>query len=883
MKPIVFVWMFAAALAAQDAPKVDAALAQAIAVEEQERDLAKAERLYREVLAAAATSDTDRATANLRLGRLLQKLGRGDEAKAFLAAGGKGAVVSLDDVTDEVAQDTERIAELRAKAEELVRQAKEQGGGHTQELLWIGEAGVPVVIAALERGAAARGFDSNLAASLASVLWAVGGKDATQFLRRAAGDPKLATWVVTGMRSIQRPEMWKVAEVYLRMADFSPLRTHLRNQTEAQPRRPVVSSLDAGAVVDAMATGDAERKAWLLENAWLLQGANDGTLALEVVDRIVALARDALRSIDPQLGLAARTFALSPLAQRTRAGIEMLLNDLQRLPDFGRVWQGQWSLTPDDWRALLPQIDACAAALQHTPEGDNHKWLANVMRQLPRELGAEVMSHILRWFELGYQPTASLYGRVTTDNAPAVLALVDRVPAKESAWLVRQMAEMELPRGLFAALRAMADRVEATDAFDLFEFVQPMANTGDPAAAGSILDLWQTTNDDSKRTRGAAALHTLLERNPDEAVRAAARVVVANLPPSSSSRDRLVADLIHLSDTAVLPEIAKRPSSQALHLLLEAKDPPEHHYSEAQLDAFVTEAARQGHDSVWNPRGFTTDLISDHLLMRLADAIPFTEPPQQVRVWPGVAVGRLNRANGTGPLATWLLAKLDAGTCQWHDLYHLSNEAFATLRPQLEQRLDSTNGSVVTLVADHMLRRGLPLDPDRLLRSDAEGVRAWVVQQTNDGLLKPTPDLVRPLLRAGDASVRAGAAKYLGACVDREAVPGLLEQLRDADADVRAAAAEALTRIRFYHEQQAHWDRVSKGLDASPGSAAEKLLLQARPGAQKAQRLLAITSLGVLGVPEALPFLIDWTTDPDAEIAQKAREAIQQIHLQPRR
>jgi HEAT repeat protein len=85
------------------------------------------------------------------------------------------------------------------------------------------------------------------------------------------------------------------------------------------------------------------------------------------------------------------------------------------------------------------------------------------------------------------------------------------------------------------------------------------------------------------------------------------------------------------------------------------------------------------------------------------------------------------------------------------------------------------------------------------------------------------------------------------------------------------------------HDQKAHWDRITKGLDASPNSAAEKLLLQAKPGEPKAQRLLAITSLGTLGVPEALPFLIDWTKDSDAEIHTAATAAITQIHLNPRR
>jgi HEAT repeat protein len=111
----------------------------------------------------------------------------------------------------------------------------------------------------------------------------------------------------------------------------------------------------------------------------------------------------------------------------------------------------------------------------------------------------------------------------------------------------------------------------------------------------------------------------------------------------------------------------------------------------------------------------------------------------------------------------------------------------------------------------------------------------------------------------------------------------LLQLVQHQEPEVRQAANEALAKIRFVHEQKSYWDRITKGLDASPTSAVEKLLLQAKPGAPAEQRLLAITSLGALGMPEALPFLIEWTQDTDADIAKAAKDAITQIHLQPRR
>ncbi len=170
-----------------------------------------------------------------------------------------------------------------------------------------------------------------------------------------------------------------------------------------------------------------------------------------------------------------------------------------------------------------------------------------------------------------------------------------------------------------------------------------------------------------------------------------------------------------------------------------------------------------------------------------------------------------------------------------------------------------------------------------MLRNRHARVRWLAVGETVGTQGAAAEGLVRPLLKDPADDVRVSVANYLGAIVSKDAVPDLIALLRDPGERVRTAAADALTRIRFYHEQQAHWDRVLKGLDASPASAAEKLLLQAKPGAPREQRLLAIESLGTLGVPEALPFLIEWTTDADADVAQKAKAAITQIHLNPRK
>ena len=114
-----------------------------------------------------------------------------------------------------------------------------------------------------------------------------------------------------------------------------------------------------------------------------------------------------------------------------------------------------------------------------------------------------------------------------------------------------------------------------------------------------------------------------------------------------------------------------------------------------------------------------------------------------------------------------------------------------------------------------------------------------------------------------------------------ESVAELLGALKDSEKIVREAAAAALTSIRFYHDEQVHWDRVFAGASGvTRNGAAEALLEQAAPDRDAPSRILAIRSLGQLGVAETLPFLIDWSNGDDEQVAKEARAAIARIHAQ---
>lgn len=133
-------------------------------------------------------------------------------------------------------------------------------------------------------------------------------------------------------------------------------------------------------------------------------------------------------------------------------------------------------------------------------------------------------------------------------------------------------------------------------------------------------------------------------------------------------------------------------------------------------------------------------------------------------------------------------------------------------------------------------------------------------------------------LQVEQGDVRLAASTTMARLFGTDAVPALLPLLQDQDESVRNAVREQLERLRQDTEQRAFWQKAQAGIDTSRQGASAKLLLQAKAGEPKEQRLLALRSLATLGVAETLPYLIDATHDADPEIAAAARSAIATIH-----
>jgi len=233
-----------------------------------------------------------------------------------------------------------------------------------------------------------------------------------------------------------------------------------------------------------------------------------------------------------------------------------------------------------------------------------------------------------------------------------------------------------------------------------------------------------------------------------------------------------------------------------------------------------------------------------------------------------------------GPLHRWLLGALSSMGPGLRVVEFLDERDRAVVRPLLERMLAGDAPDLAEFAFESLRTEEPPLDYEALTNSKHASI---VRLATEHGLKSGSLSIATALRLLATDYDTSEIVQFLGEKGAVEAVPALMQILQHKETYVRNGAREALTKIRFVHEQKSYWDRITKGLDASPTSAVEKLLLQGKPGAPTEQRLLAITSLGALGVPEALPFLIEWTQDTDANVAKAAKDAITQIHLNPRR
>ena len=954
-------------LLAQQTPSQE--LAPIVAVEEQERDLAKAERLYKEAIDGGKLSAAAKEMATLRLVELLTKLGKRDEAKQWmekLATAPQGAVVTLDDATQASPQDRERQEALRAKARALVQKAMQQicpvdywvgtVGIVDQELLrqieWLGDAAVPeiaAVLAATKESLAgktasdlpalsSRGAPNEESAKLEAVrglvgvLWNSGSPAARAQLEAAYRDGSEAFRMLLVCQAARHANSIRdLIVLWLQQEPSDAVFWALARSGLHEPKggggQGSMQWANGRFVWNEVAPetmlGAVERRGPLVQGQALaaLRALPDalgrsGTFSAEVATRACRLIRALAKGTDPEPArLALRGLII---LQKTPEGFECFVDHLGLYgPDGYAGWEGG----PREWGTkegndyvfankhalrLWPKLVA-AARLPLTPS--LRQWLSNAIRACAQSLDGAIVDDLVSIYDPRWLAGAleALRGRMDQSQAMRLLEAFGRTcgPALQKGdpsthpWL-RALQDSDLPPEALPLLVSLQKVAEGSDISGWFDHL--VARTGNPEAAAWLVERAKVDPSGSRDLT-----HYFLQlgrRTQAEPVRAAMRQHAEKV--GSEAKSRLYLALLSMRDEATLTRIGegKENLPPARHAYATAKDPkpitplgyilmdqpdPPHGFTEAELLTFVRRTRLEDRWIDLDPARVATPL-----LMVLAEITT-------------VALGRVSNQNGVvqgvaspgggswqeaiakriaaeedleGPLHRWLADVAAKPGLAQRTVRHLGNRDLAVIRPQLEHLLagDDAEGAMFAFL---VLEDCEPA-PDfaALTASKHKDVASLAASRAMDrGNL---PIAVALQLLPGFPAPEE-IATYCGTKLAVEAVPALLQLLQHEKDSVREAASDALAKIRAVHEQRSYWDRITKGLDASPTSAVEKLLLQSKPGAPPEQRLLAITSLGTLGVPEALPFLIEWTQDADGNVAKAAKDAITQIHLNPRR
>jgi HEAT repeat protein len=244
------------------------------------------------------------------------------------------------------------------------------------------------------------------------------------------------------------------------------------------------------------------------------------------------------------------------------------------------------------------------------------------------------------------------------------------------------------------------------------------------------------------------------------------------------------------------------------------------------------------------------------------------------------------RAPGWQELALAYLTHPDHAFSVLNNLPAITPEMLARVAPSgdaaAKGRRDTTDMVREKLVGrmwnarDESIRARIPdylKDPDGY-------VRAAAINATLSAFPDRALDLILPMAHDESYQVRYALSESLGSVFDRRAIPVLVELLQDPAEGVRGVAKKSLDSLQYVFEQKEKWKRVLEGAGLDSTNAAEALVKQAAAGQPKATRLVAIESLGTLGVAETLPVLIQFMGDGDAEIAAAAHEAVARINRQ---
>ncbi|MDA0374832.1 MAG: HEAT repeat domain-containing protein [Planctomycetota bacterium] len=930
----------AAPLAAQEQehPRLQAASA----AETVEKDWSRAMSLYLGIAEDAELPREVRGEAAARMTRLLRRLGRTEDAqKAAERAAALGVTVVFP-VED---QDAERIRALQERARALLdvkpRGQREFPGDVVEQILWIGDPAVPVITSWIDENVEARHFTATWAVTF---LWRIGSPQAIDYLaKQLRRDSELAVAAAMSAGWMKGPEALPAVEAGL-LSEKPGVGLMLFRQL--QNRIPAELMLDVGAraapelraeLIRAFpnladdAPSDLYRRYAALVRA-----------GLESTDPIVGAAASNANLRVLAGSAAGIELVLDHLHSWTKSQPQAISNVL--LPGLSFGAPADWSdRGPREAERLAQKLVSVARAT-----GPSDTLARNVILQITASLqeGLPLRPTGLELYDAGY-PLLSVFGErddLTIDDLRELLRRAAAVgpfedgptvtPAGgEAAGLgasarIHWLSESQRRRFLEGVARTLVQAPSGTEAL-LPDLIQLADAWQDPESVAPLTAM----------TRAAEAATWLAERALEKPARAfegpyfdalcelgkhggtpelrsamlrLLTVDEATVPPQDFRRTFLVHALLSFGDLRGVEQSDP-------NLWFSRISPP--YGAAGAADMSVYEAMSLAGTGTVAGLALDPERVAElipGLMQRAWSQGVHLWTPDRVRGEPTPAMARALAAGelATRPLpkATWLRAILYRGervtSEDWNLVLSLLRSEDPSVRVGTLAALHAADAplpegvaeAVATLVEDPdsecaygaaavLADRGRTAEIGwfrKLAASPFEGVREIAIRAANrltdEAEVEQAGARIIELLQDPATGVRVRAAGYAGQRLLADAVPSLIRLLQDPEPGVRNAAQESLERIRFAHEQNLLWSRMKDGVDTSARGALERLLRQAAPTSPTPVRLAAIRSLGALGMPEALPYLIDWLDEKEPEEIRAAAEAaMSAIHLNPRR
>lgn len=864
--------------------------------------------------------------------KVLQGQGDSDKAAQERLVHARAVVARLDDLLQ-----TERAsASTRSPAdsENLVKVI----ASTERELSFLGDAAATALAEQLRTARRALPADGGgvekdgVLLRLAGNLWCIGTEPARSYFSEVATDPMVAWRRAMVARSFgAAADMLPLAETFLRDGDPTG---DVPNAMDALAHLVPIAHLTR-----FVSDGNAKVRAfgWTgLGKVWHKLAEPEQVAALDNVgDRFVAaVSTDELR-----VRAAAEPFGRMLSAQGPASGRRLLLRLLGKGIDIGNITAGaaeRFQLDDDavaELAAAGRALGPCPPLVKGAGDGGGPAAIATILALHDAQWKEAGAASIVELVELGY-------ARAQVE-ARWAKRFVNHATAAQAAAVVRTLPHVPVPRPILEAMTAVSSPELYPAARDAFEAALRGADGGwRLSATGSGRRSEEPTSEawllsalvgKSRATAAAAWLVEIAQRSPvhtnaaasalvllsvdtgQEPVRAAMRTLLVATDAAGKAltppmRGLLFLELVRLGDVPSIPLLPRALAlgvDEVFHPVCTARQTPQspgpklhalagfgeiggatwHHYdaphlNEAWLSLFAGAPTETLDFLVSHNRGVPIGALA--ALVRL---LPNVVDPDHENRWRRVsaAAGELRAARVgdvgvdsdlrraivetiAGPDVQTAIAVIDG----------LQDDVLRVVADDVRARVRSI--AEPSEVLARLLRCGVSLSVDewRLTLRGAAWQSALAMPPA-----KPDPGLmaeVTALLSSTDTQRRVAACATLACWMAEEGVAPLLEALRDPVKEVRDAAADALQRIRFHREQTSFWTHASNSVDTSAAGAVTKLVVQAQADAPRDQRVLAIRSLGVLGAPEALPHLIEWTKDADTEVAAAARAAIELIH-----